>query len=61
MTNYKELIQQYEMDVYPRRDVVLVKGKGAHLWDDQGNEYIDCAAGVGVAGIGHAKDRKSVV
>ncbi len=57
MTNYKELIQQYEMDVYPRRDVVLVKGKGARLWDDQGNEYIDCAAGVGVAGIGHANQK----
>lgn len=57
MTDYKELIRRYEMDVYPRRDVVLVKGRGARLWDDQGNEYIDCAAGVGVAGIGHANPK----
>jgi len=57
MINYKEVIQQHEMDVYPRRDVVLVKGKGARLWDDQGNEYIDCAAGVGVATIGHANEK----
>lgn len=57
MTNYKELIQKYEMDVYPRRDVVLVKGKGARLWDDQGNEYIDCAAGIGVASIGHSNQK----
>src|SRR4030042_7027162 len=57
MKDYKALIQQYELDVYPMRDVVLVKGKGARLWDDQGNEYIDCAAGIGVASIGHANDK----
>ena len=39
MTDYKSIIQQREMDVYARRDVVLVRGKGARLWDDQGNEY----------------------
>lgn len=57
MTNYKELIQKYEVDVYPRRDVVLVKGKGACLWDDQGNEYIDMAAGISVANIGHGNEK----
>ncbi|MCX6168558.1 MAG: aspartate aminotransferase family protein [Ignavibacteriales bacterium] len=57
MKNYKELIQKYEVDVYPRRDVVLVKGKGAHLWDDQGNEYIDMAAGISVANIGHGNEK----
>ncbi len=57
MTNYKELIQKYEVDVYPRRDVVLVKGKGARLWDDQGNEYIDMAAGISVANIGHGNEK----
>jgi len=54
MKDYKALIQKYEVDVYPRRDVTLVKGKGARLWDDQGNEYIDMAAGISVANIGHA-------
>ena len=57
MTNYKELIQKYEVDVYPRREVVLVKGKGARLWDDQGNEYIDMAAGISVANIGHGNEK----
>ena len=57
MTDYKELTQKYEIDVYPRRDVVLVKGKGAHVWDDQGNEYIDMAAGISVANVGHANDK----
>ncbi len=56
MKDFKELIQRYEVDVYPRRDVVLVKGKGARLWDNEGNEYIDMAAGISVANIGHANE-----
>lgn len=57
MKDYKEINTKYEFDVYPKRDVVLVKGKGAKLWDDKGNEYIDCAAGIGVANIGHANEK----
>jgi len=51
--NIKELEQKYELAVYPRRDVVLVRGQGARLFDDQGREYIDCASNVGVSNIGH--------
>jgi acetylornithine/LysW-gamma-L-lysine aminotransferase len=51
--NTKELEQKYELGVYPRRDVVLVGGKAARLFDDQGKEYIDCASNVGVSNIGH--------
>ncbi len=54
MKNYKELIDNYEVAVYPKRDLVIVKGKEATVWDDKGNEYIDCAAGIGVATIGHS-------
>jgi len=57
MKDYKELIQRYEVDVYPRREVVLVKGKGARLWDDAGHEYIDMAAGISVANIGHGNEK----
>ena len=53
MTDFKELQQQYEFDVYPKRDVVLVRGEGAKVWDDTGREYIDCVAGHGVANLGH--------
>ena len=54
MRNYKELIDKYEVAVYPKRDLVIVKGKDATVWDDKGNEYIDCVAGIGVATIGHS-------
>jgi len=57
MKDYKALVEQYELGVYPMRDVVLVKGKGARLWDDQGNEYIDMAAGISVANVGHANEK----
>ena len=48
-----ELQRRYEFDVYPKRDVVLVRGQGARVWDDADREYIDCAAGHGVASLGH--------
>lgn len=51
--NTKETEQTFELSVYPRRDIVLIGGKGARLFDDQGKEYIDCAANVGVSNIGH--------
>jgi acetylornithine/LysW-gamma-L-lysine aminotransferase len=38
----------------PKRDLVVVRGKGALLYDEAGREYIDCAAGIGVASLGHA-------
>ncbi|NLT51132.1 MAG: acetylornithine/succinylornithine family transaminase [Ignavibacteria bacterium] len=50
----KQLIDQYEFSVYAKRDVVIVKGSGAKVWDDNGKEYVDCVAGIGVASVGHA-------
>jgi len=57
MSNYKELIDQYEVNVYPKRDVVIIKGKDAKVWDENGKEYIDCAAGIGVATVGHCNPK----
>jgi acetylornithine/LysW-gamma-L-lysine aminotransferase len=34
--------------------LVIVRGDGAVLYDDQGNAYIDCVGGQGVANLGHA-------
>ncbi len=54
--NTKTLEQTYELSVYPRRDIVLVSGKGARLYDEKGREYIDCASNVGVSNIGHGHE-----
>ncbi len=54
--NPKDLEDRYELPVYPRRDIVLVRGKGAKLYDEEGREYIDCASNVGVSNIGHGNE-----
>ncbi len=41
------------------RDLVLVKGKGARLWDENGREWLDFAAGIAVNGFGYG-DKKIV-
>ena len=46
--------QRYAFEVFPRRDLTIVRGEGATLYDESGRAYIDCVAGVGVASVGHA-------
>lgn len=41
-------------DVYPLFDINIVKGKGCHVWDEQGQEYLDLYGGHAVISIGHA-------
>jgi len=41
------------------RDITLVRGKGARLWDKDGREWLDFAAGIAVNGFGYG-DRKVV-
>ncbi len=41
-------------DVYPLFDLSIVKGKGCHVWDNQGTEYLDLYGGHAVISIGHA-------
>ena len=40
-------------DVYPLFDINIVKGRGCHVWDDQGQEYLDLYGGHAVISIGH--------
>ncbi len=54
MMTVAETEHRYEFDVHPKRNVTIVRGEGARVWDDQGNEYIDCVIGHGVANLGHA-------
>jgi len=42
------------MHTYGRQPLVLVKGEGCRVWDDQGREYLDCVAGLAVVNLGHA-------
>ena len=40
-------------DVYPLFDINIVRGKGCHVWDEQGTEYLDLYGGHAVISIGH--------
>ncbi|MDP3013020.1 MAG: aminotransferase class III-fold pyridoxal phosphate-dependent enzyme, partial [Candidatus Subteraquimicrobiales bacterium] len=44
---------QIHMGTYARLPVLFVKGKGTHLWDASGREYLDFVGGLGVSSIGH--------
>ena len=39
---------------YYQEPLALVKGEGEHVWDDQGNRYLDCFGGVLTVSVGHA-------
>jgi len=40
--------------LYIKQPIIFIRGQGASLWDVNGEEYIDCSAGHGVANLGHA-------
>lgn len=56
MTNdqIRNLEDRHTSGFYRKQPIVLVRGEGAHLWDAEGKEYIDCMSGHGVAIVGHA-------
>ena len=52
--NISETELKYTSGVYSKRPLAIVRGLGAHVWDDAGREYIDCVGGQGSANVGHA-------
>lgn len=55
MTNKElhQLDQQYYLQTFKRYPLAFERGEGAHLWDVEGNEYIDMLAGIAVNSVGH--------
>ena len=45
---------EHTSGLYTKQSIIIVRGQGASLWDVNGNEYIDCSSGHGVANLGHA-------
>jgi len=50
--DYRELDARYYMPAFSRT-MQIVKGAGTKVWDAEGNEYIDCVAGIAVCSTGH--------
>ena len=56
MARAADVERRWALEVFPKRDITLVRGRGAEVWDDEGRRYIDCVAGIGVASVGHANE-----
>jgi 4-aminobutyrate aminotransferase-like enzyme len=42
---------------YYQEPVALVRGEGFHVWDDEGNRYLDCFGGVLTVSVGHCNPK----
>ncbi len=54
--NEKQIIDIEEKimaQTFSKRNRIITSGKGALVWDINGNEYIDCTGSYGVAIVGH--------
>jgi len=47
------LYEKYVMETYARADLLFVRGNGTRLWDAEGREFLDFAAGIAVCSLGH--------
>jgi acetylornithine/N-succinyldiaminopimelate aminotransferase len=57
LAELQELERTSVIGSYARQPVEFVRGEGARLWDDEGNEYLDFLCGIGVTSLGHCHPR----
>ncbi len=48
-----ELYDAHVLKNYARAPLTLVRGRGAQVWDDAGNAYLDFTSGIAVSALGH--------
>lgn len=52
----RDLESKYIVQTYRRTPIVLVRGKGVRVYDEEGREYLDLLAGIGVGALGHGNE-----
>mgnify|MGYP003643824060 CR=1 FL=1 len=57
MNNSMQLEEQYGAHNYHPLPVVLVKGEGPYVWDDQGKKYLDMMSAYSAVSHGHCNPR----
>jgi acetylornithine/N-succinyldiaminopimelate aminotransferase len=57
LAELQELERASVIGSYARAPVEFVRGEGARLWDDEGNEYLDLLCGISVTNLGHCHPR----
>ena len=55
--NLEEMDKAYVLPTYARSYINFVKGTGSTLYDENGRDYIDFAAGIAVNSVGHSNPR----
>jgi len=53
MASWPDIEKKYFMHIIERTPLVIVKGKGAHVWDENGRKYLDFVGGWAVNSLGH--------
>jgi len=53
--------RQFIANTYSRFPITLVRGEGVYVWDNNGNKYLDCVAGIAVCSLGHSHPEISKV
>jgi acetylornithine/N-succinyldiaminopimelate aminotransferase len=48
------LADKFLFPTYKRSHVVLVRGEGCRVWDEDGKEYLDFVGGIAVCALGHS-------
>ena len=57
LTALQEIERSSVIPSYARFPVEFVRGEGSHLWDEDGNEYLDFLCGISVTSLGHCHPR----
>ncbi|MDY6911437.1 MAG: aspartate aminotransferase family protein [Chloroflexota bacterium] len=53
MSSWMEIEKKYFMSTFKRQPVVLERGEGVHVWDENEKEYLDFVGGWAVNCLGH--------
>ena len=53
MTDWREIESRVFMTTGRRLPVVLVRGQGSYVWDDEGKKYLDFFSGIAANSLGH--------
>ncbi|MEA2184442.1 MAG: acetylornithine/N-succinyldiaminopimelate aminotransferase [Solirubrobacteraceae bacterium] len=54
LSELQTLEREHLVPAYARLPVQFVRGEGARLWDDEGDEYLDFQTGLAVTSLGHS-------
>ncbi|MDO2950002.1 aspartate aminotransferase family protein [Aeromonas simiae] len=49
----REVFDEVMVPNYAPAKIIPVRGAGSRVWDQEGREYVDFAAGIAVSGLGH--------